>query len=1277
MKQLFFKAYSTFLLLLVAIGAYSQPLKAQTRTLRYWFDGDVSTLRQDPFGFGQGDEPEIILNTAGLSDGVHTISTQAQRADGTYTPVASALFIKSNYRQGANGSGRIYAWIGDPNHTLPIIHDIGEQQGLIDISFLIGGGMIPRGLKTFYLQYVSSEGMASPMVSALFCHLPHGAKVERIEIWVDKPDGAPLFSQKVERKEGENILLLDLSVEMAQQSLTPGVHRFYTRYTRADGGQSPLESAYFLKAPIDFKKDPIKAVRYWFDDNMRTAREYAFEAPCAPGAMQEILLSTHHIPKGKHKISLASVTEKGILGQPTTDSVEVMYGFPSSVRIQSLFPDPNALLPEGVMEGGVEFLYYRVADTLKRPVEGASLLYSLDVEGRKYMFQTAPSDSTGIVTIEVPTKTWGEQWKAIGSSEKVYIPVGKTAKVQLSKVTFEGYDTPIEIVHNDFKEHKVRCFPLLSRSFTLDVKLGAKGKVGVDVGVGSGEVSATLKGGFSFGFERDENLRISDFSAEAELSASAAGKLKFGKEKSKSPSVSGYIGANGILSYKLSMKGKANGWNLLESLGVLYVSQATIGASRSLLIGKNALLKMLGNQDPSERLSRTTSLSAGWGFKGGGSVKGISLGKKIDLSFSGSLAADFDWSFYGEKRSPSGEILPYESMSGALAVSGEAEADFLKNITRRKWSTFARGGKDISSWKQKVEVTTKYKQTQEKTFAPDASTLKELALKDDLSFKNGLVAEGKFLDKMAKLSRSGFKLSFDSTIKFSSALKSKGAMAKFLASSPEAITEKIFPQIYNPTVAFESQKIYKILHDETTLSSGLREAMKRCTANYQLENLTFENKRSTGVEGEFEIPISKGSVWTLSITGNLGLKLEYPRQKSFFSTQDQRFFSTYYHPIRMEEYGVKGLDELGSWAESTFNLFKEIITPSRKQEMDRHASELCNKKEVLVGAGSVSTFTNTSRSYGPALCRYDLLRAAPQKDISHLTFTLPEQSLPTGAMVDFFYFYPAGDLLGVDGEKKEFLILSDFFTLKAREGESNIAETLRPFTLRCQVGRDDLSLVGFTSEADVHLYYTATDDGVWQDLGSIGADFTLSKLGTYALGAKMIYDIEAPKLSLTFDQKEKKLLLAVEENVALRDESWYCTINEERVIPQKIDNNTYLLPVSSELLKADSLFVFVEVTDLGGNCTQASATFHLEKDIPVISVEHSRVALYPSPVHSTLYIRGDEKTMMGEAILYNAQGERIGIYTLNGSENSIDVSFLPSGVYWLYIKGKNYSFIKQ
>lgn len=1276
MKQPFFKVYSTLLLLLVTIGAYSHPLKAQTRTLRYWFDGDVSTLRQDPFGFGQGDEPEIILNTAGLSDGVHTISTQAQRADGTYTPVASALFIKSNYRQGTKGSGRIYAWIGDPNHTLPLIHDIGEQQGVIDISFIIGGMKIPRGLKTLYLQYVSPEGMASPMVSALFCLLPHGA--ERVEVWVDKVAGAPLFSQKVERKEGENVLLLDLSVEMAQQSLTPGVHRFYTRYTRADGGQSTLESAYFLKAPIDFKKDPIKAVRYWFDDNMRTAREYAFEAPCAPGAMQEIQLSTHHIPKGKHKVSLASVTEKGILGQPTTDSVEVMCGFPSSVRIQSLSPDPNALLPEGVMEGGVEFLYYRVADTLKRPVEGASLLYSLDVEGRKYMFQTAPSDSTGIVTIDVPTKAWEEQWKAIGSSEKEYIPVGKTAKVQLSKVTFEGYDTPIEVVYNDFKEHKVRCFPLLSRSFTLDVKLGAKGKVGKDFGVAGIEGYATLKKGFSFGFERDENLRITDLSAETELSASLGGKFRLGKEKSKSPSISVYIDANGVLSYKLSMKGKANGWNLLESLGVLYLSQATIGSSRAFLIGKNALLKMLDTRAPSEQLSITKSPTVGWGFKAGGSVKGISLGKKIDLSLSGSVAADFEWSFCGEKISPSGEILPYESMSGTHALSLKAEADFLRRVTRRKWSTFAEGEKYVSSsWKQEVEGTAKYKQTQEKTFAPNSSTLEEIALKDDLSFKFGLVGEGKFLDKIAKLSCTGLKLSLDTTIKFSSALKSNGAMAKFLASSPEAITENIFPQIYETRDAFKSQKIYKILHDETTLTSGLREAMKRSTANHRLENLTFENKRSTGVEGELEIPIYKSAIWSLSITGNLGLKLEYPRQKSFFSTQDQRFFPTYYHPIRLEEDQVKGLDELGSWAESTFNLFKELITPSRKQEMDRHAGELCNKKEVSVGAGSVSTFTNTSRSYGPALCRYDLLRAAPQEDISHLTFTLPEQSLPTGAMVDFFYFYPAGDLLGVDGEKKEFLILSDFFTLKAREGELNIAETLRPFTLRCQVGRDDLSLVGFTSEADVHLYYTATDDGVWQDLGSIGADFTLSKLGTYALGAKMIYDIEPPKLSLTFDQKEKKLLLAVQENVALRNESWYCTINEERVIPQKIDNNTYLLPVSSELLKADSLFVFVEVTDLGGNRTQAYATFLLEKDIPVVSVEHSRVALYPSPAHSTLYIRGEEKTVMGEAILYNAQGERLGIYTLKGSENSIDVSFLPSGVYWLHIKGKNYSFIKQ
>ncbi|MBB6276133.1 hypothetical protein [Porphyromonas circumdentaria] len=76
MKQPFHKVYCT-LLLLLTLGAYSATLEAQTRTLCYWFDGDPSTLRQDPFGFWQGDEAEIVLNTDGLSHGLHRVSTQA------------------------------------------------------------------------------------------------------------------------------------------------------------------------------------------------------------------------------------------------------------------------------------------------------------------------------------------------------------------------------------------------------------------------------------------------------------------------------------------------------------------------------------------------------------------------------------------------------------------------------------------------------------------------------------------------------------------------------------------------------------------------------------------------------------------------------------------------------------------------------------------------------------------------------------------------------------------------------------------------------------------------------------------------------------------------------------------------------------------------------------------------------------------------------------------------------------------------------------------------
>ena len=64
------------------------------------------------------------------------------------------------------------------------------------------------------------------------------------------------------------------------------------------------------------------------------------------------------------------------------------------------------------------------------------------------------------------------------------------------------------------------------------------------------------------------------------------------------------------------------------------------------------------------------------------------------------------------------------------------------------------------------------------------------------------------------------------------------------------------------------------------------------------------------------------------------------------------------------------------------------------------------------------------------------------------------------------------------------------------------------------------------------------------------------------------------------------------------------------------------------------------------------------------SYNGDEVRIYPNPAHSVLNIEGDN---LKEAALYSAIGTMVGKVMLNGMTNSINVSGLSKGVYFVKI----------
>lgn len=101
----------------------------------------------------------------------------------------------------------------------------------------------------------------------------------------------------------------------------------------------------------------------------------------------------------------------------------------------------------------------------------------------------------------------------------------------------------------------------------------------------------------------------------------------------------------------------------------------------------------------------------------------------------------------------------------------------------------------------------------------------------------------------------------------------------------------------------------------------------------------------------------------------------------------------------------------------------------------------------------------------------------------------------------------------------------------------------------------------------------------------------------------------------------------------------------------------------------------------GGNIISTEIGFIPESITdPIASLENEllskQIALYPNPVKDALQIGGFPSEEV-KAIIYNAQGKVVMPLFRLPQENTIDVSHLESGLYFLYLYDGKYKAIKK
>lgn len=333
------------------------PHPVEAEGLRYWFDDDATSVKSVEIANGS-----TSIDASSLANGFHTIHYQVVGADGNVYSISTRFFMKMD--TAADGSvtpSRLLYWYDD--ETTVRQTDFGSGTQILDASHLA------EGLHTLYFQVACTDGMITPVTSALFiCSSDAGLYgVSRVRYWFDEDNSSLKEADIVGGKQ-----LIDAT------KLQPGLHTICHQLVYSNGEVGVPVTRIFWKEHEVATADGVNRVtkyQYWTND--KTANMKTVELTNAANPYKLISL----LPVPKDPIRSSNFHFEITDGQPTIYAKNNFH-----IRFhdaKETFKDAETTFVDYSVKQtitDVTLLESEVRATSAKPTENAIKWYRLDAE---------------------------------------------------------------------------------------------------------------------------------------------------------------------------------------------------------------------------------------------------------------------------------------------------------------------------------------------------------------------------------------------------------------------------------------------------------------------------------------------------------------------------------------------------------------------------------------------------------------------------------------------------------------------------------------------------------------------------------------------------------------------------------------------------------------------------------------------------------------------------------------------------------------------------------
>jgi uncharacterized protein (TIGR02145 family) len=920
-----------------------------------------------------------------------------------------------------------------------------------------------------------------------------------------------------------------------------------------------------------------------------------------------------------------------------------------TINIVTLVPNINDLTPANIKESGSLYLHYQITDALNNPVRGIKIRSKLGTITEP--IYSSVSDDSGIVQIKV--SVWG---KDMNDKSDDLIPVYDN-KTLTFVAALDDNNNLMKVNVNKYLPRVIGVLPYcpIVQSGTFTTSLGKK----------FDKINTSVKAGpsFDFNYYLSETGEIEKMSYTSNFLASGGVKFDF---KLKDFETNAGVKINYLNNTKVKMKDDPRAY--IIALYNMFSADNFVKSSNSMFF-MSALADMIQNDQNPLQLESQSGQKVGVKIDAGVKVAkneiSQSLGGNLmkvlltdNLNVNGSLNYGYSW---GKTLNSNSVQENYSKHAISLGIKIEGSRDFGHEI----YEQLSNGWRQYDLFSDSKPLNIAIEAVRESDFAMTSKKMTGFANNNGLSLEYGLTNEVSLNTENVEMKLKNEDYKVDGGISFAKQTTSETVVGEKMLDYLNKSTSIEVPFTISTLKNTDGEifSLYNTFSDASSIEKFITKELD--SESYTQTESTIQEDCKKTIEKENSInfnaglPVKIGN-WKFDFEAALELKYKFPLLESYYHVNTKKMLPVFIYNDFDDESNINDINVLNTLWKNIQNSVVEL-----KDVILEKLKSIGNQIVQFVG-DTITTFTNTKRSYSKSLVRYKQLNTNPQQSFSRLEFTIPgnQKAFATNTRFEFMYFYTGGEVIGRTVQNDSILIISDVFYLQAISG----ADTLKTapngnFSLKSTVGIEDLTLFSLNLTTPVYVYYKPVNDVLWNKIGDANTTIDVNGLGNYTLGISLNSDQIVPQISINKEYGSKEVSVQITDNLGINWNSVSITCNGSVRSFTRNDNGMLTVLLTDEEYMQE-LFVTVSVSDIAQNRIQVQKSFNMNTGL-LYNKEKIQFSVYPNPAKSFTTISSTETIERIE--LCDISGRTIQNYTINSTTYLLDLQNLTKGVY--LIKG--------